>query len=98
MPRVQVVLLAAGPGGRLGALTAGIPKALVEVGGEPLVVHALRFAARLAPSRTVVVGGVGFPQLAAALARRTGITPVENQRFRGGNPPSAVGGRPHPDR
>jgi len=97
MPRVQVVLLAAGLGSRLGALTGGIPKALVEVGGEPLVVHALRFAARLAPSRTVVVGGFGFPQLAAALAGRTGITLVENQRFRDGNLLSLMAARPHLD-
>ncbi len=96
MPRVQVVLLAAGLGSRLGALTADIPKALVEVGGEPLVTHALRFAARLAPTRTVVVGGFGFPLLAATLAGRD-VTLVENHRFRDGNLLSLMAARPHLD-
>ena len=48
---VKVALLAAGLGSRLGALTAELPKALIAVGGTPLLVHALRFAARLAPDR-----------------------------------------------
>jgi choline kinase len=91
---VQIVLLAAGLGRRLGDLTREIPKALVPVAGDPLVVHALRFAARLGPSRVVVVGGFGFPKLAAELdRRRKGAGPeaalvvelVENPRFRDGN-------------
>ena len=37
----KAVVLAAGRGTRLGALTDDIPKALVDVGGKPLIVHAL---------------------------------------------------------
>lgn len=47
-PVVGVVIVAAGMGTRLGA---GIPKALVRVAGEPLVIHALR--------RTYDVRGLG---------------------------------------
>jgi choline kinase len=93
---VQIVLLAAGLGSRLGPLTAQLPKALIEVGGTPLVLHALRFAARLAPARVLVVGGFGFPQLAAVLAqaRSAPHTLIENPRFRDGNLLSLLAARP----
>jgi choline kinase len=100
---VQVVLLAAGLGSRLGALTAQLPKALISVGGAALVAHALRFASRLAPDKVVVVGGYGFALLAAELDRlRAGrgpeatlpITLVENTRFRDGNLLSLMAARP----
>ena len=58
---MNAVLLAAGLGSRLGSLTRELPKALIPVGGKPLLAHALTFAARLAPSRIVVVGGFCFP-------------------------------------
>jgi choline kinase len=90
---MQVVLLAAGLGSRLGPLTAELPKALVEVAGTPLVRHALRFAALVQPTRVVVVGGFGFPLLGATLTSETSaglpsgapVTLVENPRFRDGN-------------
>lgn len=47
-----VVVVAAGMGTRL---AAGIPKALVEIGGEPLVVHALRSVRAVGRVRQVVV-------------------------------------------
>jgi choline kinase len=102
--RVQFVLLAAGLGSRLGALTAQLPKALISVGNEPLVAHALRFAARLEPARVLVVGGFGFPLLAAELERlrasshpaaRLPLTLLENTRFRDGNLVSLMAARPH---
>jgi choline kinase len=93
---VQIVLLAAGLGSRLGPLTAQLPKALIEVGGTPLVLHALRFAAGLAPNKVVVVGGFGFAQLAAVLTQARPIphTLVENARFRDGNLLSLMAARP----
>ncbi len=47
-----VVVVAAGMGTRLGA---GIPKALVEIGDRPLIVHALRGIAGVSRVREVVV-------------------------------------------
>lgn len=89
---MQIVLLAAGLGSRLGALTRDIPKALVEVAGKPLVIHALEFAARLRPSRVLVVGGYGFPLVDEVLRKGRGhgteglaLELVENTSFHDGN-------------
>lgn len=85
---MHAILLAAGLGSRLGALTRDLPKALIPVGGKPLLAHALAFAARLRPSRIVVVGGFCFPLVEQALAALRGDLPValvENAQFRDGN-------------
>lgn len=95
---MQVVLLAAGLGSRLGGLTRALPKALIPVGGQPLLAHALRFASLLEPSRTVVVGGFEHAQVAAELARQPPAVPVtlaHNARFRDGNLLSLQAARPH---
>ena len=64
-----VVLVAAGTGERLGA---GGPKALVPLGGRPLLVHALdAIAAAGLPSPVVVVTPGAEPAFAAALAGRS---------------------------
>jgi choline kinase len=100
---VNAVLLAAGLGSRLGLLTRDLPKALIPVGGKPLLAHALSFAARLAPSRIVVVGGFCFPLVREALdeirasdaaSARLPIELVENTRFRDGNLVSLFAARP----
>jgi len=100
---VQVVLLAAGLGSRLGALTKDIPKALVSVAGKPLMFHALEFAARLRPERVMVVGGYGYALVAQALDRGQAQSPVlaglpielvENPSFRDGNLISLMAARP----
>ena len=49
---VAVVLVAAGNGERLGA---GIPKALVSVGGRSLLEHALSSIQKFNPAQLVVV-------------------------------------------
>jgi choline kinase len=103
---VKVALLAAGLGSRLGTLTTELPKALVDVGGSPLLLHALRFAARLAPSEIVVVGGFGFPLVTTVFEQcRRGpgplatipMTLVENRDFRQGNILSLQAARPRLD-
>lgn len=98
---MQVILLAAGLGSRLGDLTKDIPKALIPVGGEPLLLHALRFAGRLAPSEVLVVGGFGYPQVARTLEANAGALPrkpvrlLENAEFRSGNLVSLMAAAPH---
>jgi choline kinase len=95
---MQVVLLAAGLGSRLGTMTAELPKALVRVGGQPLLAHALRFGALLNPTRVVVVGGFQHALVAAELARLALSLPLvlaENTRFRDGNLLSLMAARPH---
>jgi choline kinase len=92
---VQVVLLAAGLGSRLGPLTERLPKALIEVADESLLVHAIRFAERLAPTEIVVVGGFGYADVAAEISRRRlSVTLVENRDFRDGNLISLMTARP----
>lgn len=93
---MQVVLLAAGLGSRLGALTERLPKALIQVAGVTLLERAVRFAQRLSPSEIVVVGGFGFADVAAEIKRRAlAVTLVENPNFRDGNLVSLQAARPH---
>jgi L-glutamine-phosphate cytidylyltransferase len=91
---MQVVLLAAGLGSRLAELTRQLPKALIEVAGESLLVHATRFAGRLSPREIIVVGGFGFTDVAAEIARRDlEVTLLENPSFRDGNLMSLMAAR-----
>jgi L-glutamine-phosphate cytidylyltransferase len=92
---MQAVLLAAGLGSRLGPLTERIPKALISVGGEPLLAHAVRFALRAGARDVTVVGGYGYELVEAAIARRAlAVTLVRNEAFRDGNLVSLMTARP----
>ncbi len=97
---MQVVLLAAGLGSRLGALTEQLPKALIRVGADPLLGHALRFARRLQAEKIIVVGGFCFAAVADEAERLRAqhdlpLTLVENPNFRRGNLVSLLAARPY---
>src|SRR3569623_1645621 len=97
---MQVVLLAAGLGSRLGALTERLPKALITVGGETLLARAVNFAERLRPSEINVVGGFGFTGVVSEVERlrtQAGATLrlIHNEIFRDGNLISLLAARPH---
>ena len=53
----RAIILAAGWGSRLQPLTAGIPKCLVEVGGEPLLVRALNALVSQGVAEAIIVIG-----------------------------------------
>ncbi len=99
---MNVVLLAAGLGSRLGTLTRDLPKALIPVAGKPLLLHALSFATCLRPTRIIVVGGFYFAQVRDTLAgfRETDkaaalpVELVENSQFRDGNLVSLLTAKP----
>ena len=98
---MQVVLLAAGLGSRLGSLTRDIPKALIPVAGRTLLERCLEFIARLEPREAIVVGGFGFEQVRETLAKLDPARPphrlVENRDFRQGNVLSLQAARPFLD-
>src|SRR5689334_2120262 len=92
---MQAVLLAAGLGSRLGKLTERIPKALIPVGGAPLLAYAVRFAQQAGAREINVVGGFGFPQVKAEVEKRAlPVRLVENAAFRDGNLVSLMTARP----
>ncbi|HVZ74309.1 MAG TPA: NTP transferase domain-containing protein [Polyangia bacterium] len=92
---MQAVLLAAGLGSRLGALTAELPKALIPVGGVPLLAYAVRFAQAAGARDITVVGGFGYELVAAEVAKRAlPVRLVRNEAFRDGNLISLMTARP----
>lgn len=67
------VLLAAGRGTRMGALTATTPKPLLRVAGRPIIAHALAGLARAGVQTAVIVVGYRGEQIEAALGDGAGL-------------------------
>src|SRR5919198_1359825 len=69
---MNVMLLAAGHGTRLGALGERTAKILVDVGGEPLLARQLRYLAREGAERVVVNAHHRAEQIQAFVAAHEG--------------------------
>ncbi|MCE9624865.1 MAG: NTP transferase domain-containing protein [Deltaproteobacteria bacterium] len=88
---MQVVLLAAGMGLRLGHLTRALPKALIRLNGKPLIDYTLpRLLANKRVEEVIVVGGFEFGNLERHLDENYSLFGdrlrlVENRRFTLGN-------------
>jgi bifunctional UDP-N-acetylglucosamine pyrophosphorylase / glucosamine-1-phosphate N-acetyltransferase len=79
-PRVAVAIMAAGKGTRL---KSQLPKVLHEVGGKPLLEHAIRAAVRLVPAKDVyVIIGHEADRVRAAMTH-TGVNFVLQAEQRG---------------
>jgi len=77
--RVVGIVLAAGEGRRIGG-----PKALLELGGESLLVHASRILARPGVAEVVAVLGAGADRVRTEVALPPGLLLVTNERWRDG--------------
>lgn len=83
---MKAVVLAAGLGQRLQALTAQLPKALVSVGGQPLLAHTLAFLHDPAITEIAVVSGYRSALVHAWLAQHApAVHCFENPRYRRGS-------------
>jgi len=81
---MQAVILAAGFGKRLRPITDAVPKALVEVGGAPLLVNALEQLSAFAVAETVIVVGHKKDMIIERIGHTYGnmrITYVENPDY-----------------
>ena len=76
---MQGVILAAGVGSRLTALSGGTPKCLVEIGGRPLIMHQLEMLADHGVGPTIVVVGYRADEVKAVVGERAQI--VVNERY-----------------
>ncbi len=91
---MQAIIMAAGLGSRLKDLTQATPKALIEVGGRPLIDYALAFASATGADRRIVVGGYCHGDVAARVAKvAADAIVVENREYKKGNLISMTTGR-----
>lgn len=69
---MQAIILAAGRGRRLGNMTQGKPKAMMDVAGRPLIDYTVAFVRSLGVSYsdTIVVGGHLYEQLRTYITSR----------------------------
>ena len=75
---MQAVILAAGMGSRLEALSGGKAKALVEIGGRPLILHQLEMLADHGIGPVIVVVGFQADDVRRVIGERATIVVNEN--------------------
>ena len=78
--------MAAGLGSRLGESAQGLPKAITDVAGRPLIWYAINLAKQIGANRIIIVGGWQYQKVAAtAAAIDPAIEVYENNQFKLGN-------------
>ena len=79
---MKALILAAGFGNRLGALTEDCPKPLVPLNGRPLIGHVLAGLRHPSITEIAVVGGFQFDRLRACVAElSTAVQLFYNSRY-----------------
>ena len=93
----QALILAAGIGSRLRPLTHDRPKALVELGGAPIIAHALDSLVQAGVKRAVVVTGYCHEVLEAWLAGRedVDVETVDNPAYASSNTLASLAAAAH---
>lgn len=89
--KTALIVLAAGKGTRM---NSDLPKVLHPLAGAPLLVHAMRAGASLAPERTVVVAGHGVEHVRKAALDYDETTQVVEQTEQLGTAHAAAQARP----
>jgi choline kinase len=79
MPLTKAIILAAGSGGRLRPLTDGLPKCLLEVGGQAVIDHQLSALGRCGITDVVAVVGYCGDRLRSHLRAR--VRYLTNERY-----------------
>lgn len=83
---MNVIILAAGMGNRLGDATRGLPKTLVMVHGKPLLHYVMNFLRHPSVEKITVVGGYQFEQVREYLANNhPHVQCVENPDYTRGS-------------
>ncbi len=84
---MQLVILCAGMGTRLGKRTEALPKTLLELNGKPVLDHILRSTEIDEVEELIIVGGFQFDKLKAHLSSYKGkpYRLVENPDYREGS-------------
>lgn len=77
---MQIIILAAGLGSRLGK---GLPKALVPVCGKVMLQYQYEWTRNFDPERTIVIGGYHFPEMKEFCSEHfSDVTLIENTRYK----------------
>ena len=80
------IIPAAGMGTRLREITSNTPKAIVEVGDQPLIWYSIEFMRKVGIKRIIVVGGFEFDKLKKVVQGIDGkIEILENTEYKKGN-------------